>query len=89
MAYEAVENIDPRDRPGAAVEERMLGTFASEDEAIEVARSARRRFAESGRADYAWWLVRAPGEMLARWIADSGSEKEFVLDLRSGELIEY
>lgn len=89
MPYEAVENVDPRDRPGAAVEERLLGTFPTEDEAIEIARAARDRFAQSGRDDYAWWLVRAPGETLARWIADSGSHKEFVLDLRSGELVEY
>ena len=89
MSYEAVENIDPRDRPGAPVEESLLGTFDTEDDAIEAGRAARQRFLDTGRQDYAWWIVRSPGETLARWIADSSSDKEFVLDLRSGELVEY
>lgn len=89
MPYEAVENIEPRDRPGAPPEARVLGTRNSEDEAIAVAREARESFLQSGRLDYAWWIVREPGMTLARWIADSTSEKEFVLDLRSGELVEY
>lgn len=88
MSFEAVENIDPRDRPGAPVEERLLGTYESEDDAIEIARGARESFVASGRDDYAWWVVRIPGMTLARWIADSRSGKEFVLDLRTGELVE-
>lgn len=89
MSFEAVESIDPRDRPGAMIEETVLGTYESEDDAIEVARNARDLFRESGRQDYAWWVVRVPGMTLSRWIADSSSEKEFVLDLRTGELVEY
>ena len=89
MPYEAVENVEPRDRPGAPPEARVLATCESEDEAISIARVARESFLESGRHDYAWWIVREPGMTLARWIADSTSHKEFVLDLRSGELVEY
>lgn len=89
MAFESVENIDPRDRPGAPVEEIVLGTFDNEQDAIAVARLARERFIASDRNDYAWWLVRVPGMTLARWIADSTSDTEFVLDLRSGQLVEY
>jgi len=36
----------------------------------------------------AWWIVRAPGESLARWIADAASPVERVLDLRTNELVE-
>lgn len=89
MAYEAVENIEPRASHGTSVEERVLGLAATEAEAIELARTAREAFRESGSSDYAWWIVREPGMTLARWIADSSSSKEFVLDLRSGELVEY
>jgi hypothetical protein len=89
MAYEAVESVEPRASHGAPVVERLLGTKATEDEAIELARAARAVFLESGSSDYAWWVVREPGMTLARWIADSTSSKEFVLDLRSGELVEY
>jgi hypothetical protein len=38
--------------------------------------------------EYAWWLVRENGARLANFIADSNSDKEFVLDLTSGELVE-
>lgn len=89
MAFEAVENIELRDHFGEPVEERILGTVETEDEAIELARAARAAFMETGRHDYAWWVVRQPGMTLARWIADSSSSREFVLDLRSGELVEY
>lgn len=89
MAFEAVESIELRDHFGEPVEEQILGTTDTEEAAIELARGAREAFIESGRDDYAWWIVRQPGMTLARWIADSSSAKEFVLDLRSGELVEY
>lgn len=86
--FEAVQNVDPRDRPGAPTEETVLGDFQSESEAVEAARAARSQFLASHRDDFAWWIVRQSGARLARWIADSSSEKEFVLDLRSGQLVE-
>lgn len=88
MIYEVVESIDPKDRPGAPIQEQQLGVFEDEDQAIEVARAARDAFAATGKDDYAWWIVRQEGATLARWIADSRSTKEFVLDLRTGSLVE-
>jgi hypothetical protein len=32
--------------------------------------------------------VRSPGARLARWIADSQSDREFALDLTTGQLVE-
>lgn len=86
--FEAVEHIELRDELGAPVEERILGSFADEKEALEVARAARRQFLEQARDDYAWWTVRSPGARLARWIADSQSDREFALDLTTGQLVE-
>jgi hypothetical protein len=88
MAFEVVESIDLRDRPGAPIEERVKGPFQTEDDAIGAARTLRGEFMATGRPDYAWWVVRQEGATLARWIADSQSEKEFVLDLRTGSLVE-
>lgn len=84
--FEAVEFIDRKAHPGAPPEERLLGTFPVEADAVTVARLERERFSNS--EDYAWWIVRQQGARLARWIADSRSTKEFALDLTSGELIE-
>ncbi len=42
----------------------------------------------AGRDGYAWWVVREQGARLANWISDSRSDKEFALDLTSGELVE-
>lgn len=84
--FEAVEFIDRKADPAAPPEERVLGTFVDETEAVDVARGAREGFVHG--EDYAWWLVRQSGARLARWIADSRSSKEFVLDLTSGELVE-
>jgi hypothetical protein len=86
--FEAVEFVDLKDRPGAPVKQNALGTFSDEEMAVEAARSAQKTFLESGREDYAWWIVRQPGARLARWIADNHTGKEYVLDLTSGELVE-
>lgn len=84
--FEAVEFIERREEPEPR--EQLLGEFQEESDAVEVARQARKVFAESGSDDYAWWIVRKKGARLANFIADSKSKKEFVLDLRSGELME-
>ena len=84
--FEAVQYIEsPR---GIEREETVLGDFAEEMDAVAAARSARLAFTTSGSDQYAWWIVKKRGESLASFIADSKSEKEFVLDLRSGELVE-
>ena len=84
--FEAVEFIDRKAEPTAPPEERILGTFADETEAVTAARFARDQF--NNAEDYGWWIVRQSGARLARWIADSRSAKEFALDLTSGELVE-
>lgn len=84
--YEAVEFVE-KER-GADPVERVLGQRSTVDDAVTVARAAWEAFDASGEDAYAWWLVREKGASLARWIADNHSRKEFVLDLRSGELIE-
>jgi hypothetical protein len=84
--FEAVQFIERRGIPEPA--ETVLGEHAEEVDAIESARTARTAFMETGSDDYAWWIVRKKGASLANFIADSKSDKEFVLDLSSGELIE-
>lgn len=84
--FEAVQFIEYRGVPDP--EETLLGDFDEEMDAVEVARSYRETFMESGQDEYAWWVVRKKGARLANFIADSKSEKEFVLDLTSGELVE-
>jgi hypothetical protein len=84
--YEAVEFVEIE--RGADPTERVLGRALTVDEAVIVARAAWHEFDTSGQDLYAWWLVREPGVTLALWIADNHSRKEFVLDIRTGELIE-
>lgn len=86
--FEAVQSIDSRERPGSPIQETTLGVFEAEASAVDAAREARRLFFESGNEDFAWWIVRPVGARLAHWISDSNSDKEFVLDLRSGQLVE-
>jgi hypothetical protein len=86
--FEAVQSLDSRAQPGSPIQESNLGTFDTEEKAIEAARAARSAFFEAGGTDFAWWIVRPVGAKLAHWISDSNSDKEFVLDLRSGQLVE-
>jgi len=86
--YEAIQSVDSRERPGSPIQETNLGSFDAETDAISAARDARQVFFESGATDFAWWIVRPAGAKLAHWIADSNSDKEFVLDLRSGQLVQ-
>ena len=86
--FEAVEYVEARDRPGEPVTERHLGEFSEQASACETARAALGDFLATGSSDYAWWIVRQRGARMASWIADSRSQKEFVLDLSSGQLVE-
>ncbi len=89
--YELVEFVEPAFREGGSfvgTQERVLGVFEVETEAIEVGRAAWTAFRQSGSSDVAWWIVRLPGEALARWIADGASPVERVLNLRTNELVE-
>jgi hypothetical protein len=90
-AFTATEYREPMPAPGKPYrgpEETLLGTFQSEKEAIDVARARWREHRESGSNEVAWWLVRRQGESLARWIAESRSDVERVLDLTTNELVE-
>lgn len=84
--FEAVQFVEKMGQVEPA--ESVLGEFTEELDAIETARAARAAFGTTGSEDYAWWIVREKGARLANFISDSKSAKEFVLDLRSGELVE-
>lgn len=84
--FEAVEFEEVR---GAAEPvERLIGEFPDEVKAVETVRAARQQYLDDGGANYAWWVVRKTGATLAEFIADSKSDKEFVLDITSGQLVE-
>ncbi|HLF62091.1 MAG TPA: hypothetical protein VI980_13035 [Acidimicrobiia bacterium] len=84
--FEAVEFIEAPGQPEPT--EKVLGEYAEEIEAVTAARNARMEFANTASKAYAWWVVRQQGAQLAHFIADSKSDKEFVLDLTSGQLVE-
>lgn len=86
LMFQAVQFIERREDPEPA--ETVLGDFDDETLAVESARAAKKAFKTTGSQDYAWWIVRRKGARLAEFIADSTSDKEFVLDLGSGELVE-
>ena len=92
MTFEVVEFIELTFQPGRSMpppSEVIVGTFDSEDGAVTAARAARDLYIkENGARRDAWWLVRHPGSQLATWISDASSDREFVLDLRSGQLVE-
>lgn len=88
--FEAVEFREPALEPGQRYTgpiETSLGRFEDEAEAVAVARKAWRDYLASPTKDVAWWLVRADGEELARWIAESRSDVERVLDLTTKQLV--
>jgi len=89
--YTATEYREPALEPGMAYQgpiETLIGSFNDEREAIEAARRLWRDFRASDSHDVAWWIVRKDGEGLARWIAESRSSVERVLDLRTNALVE-
>lgn len=84
--FEAVEFVEVSGL--AEPRQTVIDEFGDETAAVEAARQARARFMKSGSKDYAWWIVRKSGATLAEFIADSKSDKEFVLDITSGQLVE-
>jgi hypothetical protein len=89
--FTATEYREPALEPGMAYQgpvETLIGSYADEREAIEAARTRWKDFRMSESRDVAWWIVRKQGEGLARWIAESRSSVERVLDLRTNELVE-
>ena len=89
--FTATEYREPALEPGMAYQgpiETLIGTYQDEREAIESARARWKDFRKSDSRDVALWIVRKDGEGLARWIAESRSSVERVLDLRTNELVE-
>ena len=84
--YEAVQFVELREFADPV--ETILGEFEEELTAVGAAREARREYVANEAPEFAWWVVREKGARLANFISDSTSDKEFVLDLRSGELVE-
>ena len=85
--FEVMQFTDLKHPPGQPIIEEQLGAYATETDAVEVARVAMRDYVAAEGEDYVWWIVRSEGSTLARWIADSRDQQEFVLDLRSGQLV--
>lgn len=89
--FTATEYREPALEPGMAYQgpiETLIGRFNDERDAIDAARNKWKAYRESDSHDVAWWIVRREGEGLARWIAESRSSVERVLDLRTNELVE-
>ena len=89
--FELVEFVEPALGEGAhfgGTESRVLGAFEAEGEAVAEGRARWKAFQASGSTDVAWWIVRVPGEDLARWIADGSNTTERVLDLTTNTLVE-
>ena len=84
--FEAVQFTELGGQPDPL--EAPLGVFDDLVDAVEATRGARKKFMDSGSSEYAWWVVRQQGARLAQFISDSKSDKEFVLDLTSGQLVE-
>jgi hypothetical protein len=84
--FEAVEFTEVRGREEP--DQRVIGTYPDEISAVDAVRAAKTDFVETGSEDFAWWVVRQPGATLAQFISDSRSDKEFILDLTTGQLIE-
>ncbi len=90
MAFELVEFCEPAPEPGrpfAGTRETLVGTYDDEAQAIAHGRRVWREAREVRSTDVMWWVVRVPGESLARWIADKASDVEQILDLTTNELI--
>ena len=90
MAFELVEFCEPAPEPGhpfTGTTERVLGAYDDEKDAIAIGRMRWREMREADTADVMWWIVRVPGESLARWVADRSSDEEQVLDLTTNELV--
>ena len=90
MAFELVSFVEPAPAPGEPFKgtiETQMGVFDTEAEAVREGREAWTSARENPSADVRWWIVRVPGEQLARWLADAASPNEQVLDLSTNTLV--
>lgn len=86
--YEAIEYIEEELNgiPTGTSLETLLGTFETEDGAVQRARAAKAAYGD--RHEYAWWIVREQGGRIALWIVDSRSGREFLMDLTKEEIVD-
>lgn len=90
MAFELVEFCEPAPHPGVPYKgrtETVLAEYVSEHAAIDRGRDEWRSARASESTDVTWWIVRVPGEEIARWLADGGSDEEQVLDLTANTMV--
>lgn len=90
MGFEVIEYCEPTPEAGhpyQETQERVLGVFETEVEAIDQGRFAWRAAQASDTDDVMWWIVRVPGEQLCRWIADRSNDQERILDLTTNHLV--
>ena len=87
--YELVEFREPALHPGESYTraETVLLVCESEQVAIEQGRTAWKSHRQTDSADVVWWIVREPGQQLARWLADGASDSDHVLDLTTNTLV--
>jgi hypothetical protein len=71
------------DAGGGAIDEARMGEFDDPAAAIEVARARRVEVRSQADPEDRWWVVRQEGSIQALWIAESRSDRERVIDLRS------
>jgi hypothetical protein len=90
MNYELVEFREPAPVAGEPFKgtiETVVDTFEDELHAVAAGRVLWQQARAEQTRDVIWWIVRVPGERLARWIADAASAEERVLDLTTRTLI--
>jgi len=90
MAFELIAFLEPAPAPGEPFKgtiETQLGVFETEDAAVSEGRKVWNEARENPSADVRWWIVRVPGEQLARWLADASSPHEQVLDVTTNTLV--
>lgn len=90
MNFELIEFREPAPAPGVPFQgtvQTVIGGFDDELDAVAAGRELWKATRAEGTKDVVWWIVRVPGERLARWIADAASAEEQVLDLTTNTLI--
>ena len=89
--FQMVRYVEEEIEPGRVAPvptELEIGRYSTEPLAVAADRDSMAEFSQSGRSEYAWWIVRQDGEQLANWIADSRTRREFVVDLTTSRLVE-
>jgi len=89
VGFELVEFREPAVVPGEPFQgtiQTQVGVYDQEHDAIAEGRKRWMEHRSLSSHDVTWWIVRVPGESLARWIADGASADEQVLDLTTNLL---